>query len=102
MDEQNYQQNDNVNQNRGYVEPHRATTVLVLGILGIVCCGICAVIAWVFGNDDLRKMQEGRMDMSGYDTTKIGRILGIIGTVLWILGIVGYALFGGLAALLSL
>ena len=84
------------------MEPHRATTVLVLGIVGLVYCGICSVIAWIFGNEDLRKMREGRMDMAGYDTTNIGRILGIVGTILWIIGIIGYGMFGGLAVLMGL
>ena len=102
MNEQNFQQNDNLNQNRNFVQPHRATTVLVLGILGLVCCGILGVIAWIFGNEDIRKMNSGQMDMSGYDTTKIGRLLGIISTVLWIVGIAIYSMVGGLAALFSL
>ena len=102
MNEQNFQQNDNLNQNRNFVEPHRATTVLVLGILGLVCCGVCGIIAWIFGNEDIRKMNNGQMDMSGYDTTRIGRLLGIIATVLWIVGVAIYAMAGGLAALFSL
>jgi len=89
-------------QQQQYVQPHRATTILVLGILGLICCGICAVLAWVFANNDLRKMEMGQMDNSGYETTRTGRILGIIGTALWIVGIFAYGVFGGIAALMSL
>jgi hypothetical protein len=34
------------------MEPHRGTTVLVLGILGIALCYICGPIAWVMANKD--------------------------------------------------
>lgn len=47
------------------LRPHRGTVILVLGIVGIVCCFICGIIAWVMGNGDLREMAAGRMDPSG-------------------------------------
>ena len=81
--------------------PHRGTVILVLGILGIVCCFICGIIAWVMGNNDLRAMAAGRMDPSGQGTTQAGKICGMIGVILWIVGIVIQiliiALGGGLA-----
>ena len=46
----------------GTYAPHRASMVLVLGILGLVVCFICGIIAWVMGNADLREMDAGRMD----------------------------------------
>jgi len=101
MDQFNDQQEQTYYQQPVHVQPHRATTILILGILGFVCCGICSVLAWIFGNEDLKKMDAGQMDISGYDTTKIGRLLGIIGTILWIIGIAVYGLLGGMAALSS-
>jgi hypothetical protein len=68
------------------MKPHRAGTVLALGILGIVVCFICGIIAWVMSNADLREMDSGRMDPSGRDVTKAGRICGIIGTILGSIG----------------
>lgn len=44
------------------LRPHRGVVVLVLGILGIVVCFICGIIAWVMGNGDLREMAAGTMD----------------------------------------
>ena len=41
------------------MQPHRGTTVLVLGILGLVVCPICGIIAWVMGNKDLAEMAAG-------------------------------------------
>jgi hypothetical protein len=69
------------------VRPHRGTVVLVLGILGLVCCFICGIIAWVMGNTDLRDMDAGRMDPSGRGLTQAGKICGIISVVLWIIWI---------------
>ena len=74
------------------MKPHRATTVLVLGILGLVCCVICGIIAWIMGNKDLQEMDAGIMDPTGRGTTNAGRICGIVsvclavaGTIIWII-----------------
>jgi cytochrome b subunit of formate dehydrogenase len=69
--------------NNPSIRPHRGTMILVLGILGIVLCMICGIIAWVMGNADLREMQAGRMDRTGEGLTKAGKICGMIGTILW-------------------
>jgi hypothetical protein len=74
------------------LKPHRATAVLVLGILGLVVCTICGIIAWVMGNNDLREMAAGRMDRSGEGMTRAGRICGMIATILMIVGVVFYAI----------
>ncbi|MGB2808567.1 MAG: hypothetical protein WBC22_12560, partial [Sedimentisphaerales bacterium] len=68
--------------------PHRGTLILVLGILGLVCCIICGIIAWVMGNNDLKQMAAGTMDRSGEGLTKAGKICGIIGVAMQIVGIV--------------
>ncbi len=65
------------------VRPHRGVMILVLGILGIVLCAICGIVAWVMGNSDLREMQAGRMDKTGEGMTKAGKICGMIGVILW-------------------
>jgi len=69
--------------NNPMMRPHRGTMILVLGILGIVLCMICGIVAWVMGNSDLREMQAGRMDRTGEGITKAGKICGMIGTILW-------------------
>ena len=81
----------------GAMEPHRGVLILVLGILGFVCCFICGIIAWVMGNGDLQKMDRGIMDPSGRGLTQAGKICGIISTVLAILGIVVWLLMAVLA-----
>jgi hypothetical protein len=65
-----------------YVEPHRGGTVLTLGILGLVVCMICGIIAWAMGSGDLKKMRAGAMDRSGEGTTRAGMICGMISTIL--------------------
>lgn len=74
------------------MEPHRGTTILVLGILGIVLCPICGIIAWVMGNKDIPKMEAGTMDPEGLSTAKAGKICGIIATILMIIGVVVWVL----------
>ena len=84
------------------MKPHRGTLILVLGILGLVVCGPLAIVAWVLGSGDLKQMDAGLMDPAGRSNTQAGRICGIIGTVLLILGVVVVILlfmFGFAAAL---
>jgi hypothetical protein len=73
-----------------YPEKVEGTTILILGILGVTCCGICAPIAWVMGNSGMKAIDAGRADPSQRSNTSVGRILGIIGTVLLILGLLFY------------
>ena len=60
------------------LKPHRGTTVLVLGIIGIACCMICGIIAWVMGNNDLKEMDAGIMDPEGRGLTQGGKICGMV------------------------
>ncbi|MHC4159933.1 MAG: DUF4190 domain-containing protein [Planctomycetota bacterium] len=70
------------------LSPHRGTLILVFGILSIVCCLIFGIVAWVMANKDLSEMAAGRMDPSGEGMTKAGKICGIIGIALQIVGLV--------------
>jgi hypothetical protein len=69
-------------------KPHRAGTILALGIIGLFVCGPLCLAAWVMGDGDLREMDAGIMDNSGRSTTATGRSLGVLGTVLWIIGVI--------------
>jgi hypothetical protein len=71
-----------------YPEPSQATTILILGILGIVLCAPCAPFAWVMGNKELNAINSGMRDPANAGTAKAGKILGIIGTVLLAVGLV--------------
>jgi predicted Zn finger-like uncharacterized protein len=78
------------------VEPHRGGLVLTLGILGLVLFYFLGPFAWYMGAQDLDKMRRGVMDKSGYGVTQAGYILGIIATILTVIG----CLFGILWAIL--
>lgn len=71
-----------------YPEASQATTILVLGILGVIVCGVLAPIAWVMGNTELEAIDSGRRPPENRGTANAGRILGIIGTVLLVVGII--------------
>lgn len=77
------------------MKPHRGGAILALGIIGIVVCFITGIIAWVMGSSDLKEMDAGQRDPTGYSLTKAGMICGIIGVVLailslfWIIFVVG-------------
>ena len=71
------------------MKPHRATLILVLGILGLVTsCFPLGIAAWIMGNKDLKEMDAGVMDPSGRSNTNAGRICGMIATILLIIGVV--------------
>jgi hypothetical protein len=77
-----------------YIVPHRGALILILGIMGIITtCPIPSLMAWVMGTHDLEEMQVGRMDASGQGTTQAGRILGMVFSVLYIVGVVCAMLF---------
>jgi hypothetical protein len=76
-----------------YQEDSQATTILVLGILSLVVCQILGPIAWVMGNNELAGIDAGRRPPQNRGTAQAGRILGIISTVLMIIGVVFLFIF---------
>lgn len=75
----------------------QAVTALVLGILGIVCCGLLAPIAWYLGNQEILAIRQGRAPATGEGLAKAAQILGIIGTILLVLSLVWIFFMGGMA-----
>jgi hypothetical protein len=100
-----YEDNDSPRSGR-QLAAHRGTLILVLGILAIVAVQILGPVAWLLGNADLKEMRAGRMDPSGESQTNIGRILGMIATLLMVVSLVVvcivFALFFGGAAFYSI
>lgn len=45
---------------QAYPEASQSTTILVLGILSVVCCGALGIAAWVMGNNEIQAIDEGR------------------------------------------
>ncbi len=97
---------DEVRPNRAGLQPHRATLVFVLGLLGVIFCVMfwigsplffgLTIPAFIMGKKDLKAIKEGRMDPSGEGLTRAGYVLGIVGTILASLcsvGAIGYVAF---------
>lgn len=80
-----------------YLAPHRGGLILALGILAfVVAFPVLSFLAWTMGANDLREMREGRMDSSGMNMTHAGMVLGMLLSVVTIVGIMGlvfYVLF---------
>lgn len=76
-----------------------ATTVLVLGILGLVLCQIFSPVAWVMGNRVVREIDASGGRVGGRGSANAGRICGIVGTVLLILSVVALVMVLGFAVI---
>ncbi len=72
----------------GHLLPHRGGVILTLGVLGWAVCFVFAPIAWAMGQSDVRAMRAGRMDPAGMSLTQMGMILGMIETILVLVGVV--------------
>jgi uncharacterized membrane protein YjgN (DUF898 family) len=75
----------------------QAITSLVLGILGVICCGLLAPIAWFLGAQETKAIREGRSPVAGEGLAKAGMILGIIGSIILVLSICWIFFMGGMA-----
>jgi hypothetical protein len=82
------------NGNTGAQLPN-ATATLVLGILSIVVCFICGIIALVISNKDMNMYRANpeSYSVASYNNIKAGRICAIIGIVLQLIGLIAYILF---------
>jgi hypothetical protein len=69
----------------GPVEHPRATAVLVLGALGLLCFGVLSPIAWILGVRALNEIDSSGGYFGGRNQARLGMLLGIVGTVLMIL-----------------
>ena len=75
--------------------PHpRGTTVLILGIISLFCLGIVlGPIAIVMGKNALAEVDANPTAYTNRGQVQAGYILGIIGTALWVIGLVVRILF---------
>ena len=71
----------------------QATTVLVLGILGIVVCGVIGPFAWTIGNRVVAEIDASGGRIGGRTEANVGRILGIVATALLAIGLVAVFAF---------
>lgn len=66
----------------------QGTTILVLGILSLVCCAPLGIAAWIMGKKALDESKTRHYANEGI--IKAGYICGIIAVALMILGIIFY------------
>jgi uncharacterized membrane protein YjgN (DUF898 family) len=66
----------------GAPEHPQATTVLILGILGLVLCQVISPFAWVMGNRVVAEIDASNGQLGGRSQASAGRICGIVGTFL--------------------
>ncbi|HWC25836.1 MAG TPA: DNA translocase FtsK 4TM domain-containing protein [Solirubrobacteraceae bacterium] len=59
-----------------------AVLALVLGVIGLVLCPICAPFAWSIGKRAENEVDAAGGALGGRGMATAGRIVGIIGTVL--------------------
>ena len=83
----------------GPVDHPKGMTVLILGILSLVCCSPLGIVAFIMGNNALKEIDAQPGRYGNRQIVQIGRILGIIGMVLLVLSLLWLLLFGGLAAI---
>jgi hypothetical protein len=84
----------------GYAPDHpKATTSLILGILGIVICGVIAPFAWRMGKRTVDEIDASNGQLGGRGSAQAGYILGLIGTVLLALGLLFGLLLLGLGVI---
>ena len=83
--------------NHPVLQQHRASVVFGLGLSSLIinvvgCCAnqfvltvlavVLGILGWVFGRHDLRAMEVGIMDRSGYSTTQSGKTLAMVSVLL--------------------
>lgn len=81
------------------IEHPKGTTILILGILGLVCCSPLGVAAFFMGNTALKEIDAAPGRYSNRGVVQAGRICGIISCVLLALSILWLFALGGLAAI---
>lgn len=80
-----------------YPEASQASTALVLSIVGLVCCQVLGIVAWVMANNELEGIKSGRRNPTNEGTANAARIIGIVCTVLLGVGIlIALLVLGGL------
>lgn len=81
-----------------YPKPDQGVLILVMGILGFVCCPIFGVVAWVMGHTALNDIQAGRVDPNSKGLVQAGYYIGIASVLLNLLCVGGSVVIQALTA----
>lgn len=65
----------------------QATTAMVLGILGLVVCGVLAPFAWSIGSKAVKEIDANPAAYTGRGEANAGKIMGIVGSCLLAFGL---------------
>lgn len=60
----------------------QGTTVMVIGILGLVVCQLLGPVAWIMGNNAIAEIDANPMAYSNRSAVQAGRICGIVSTAI--------------------
>lgn len=83
-----------------YAPDHpKATTCLVLGILALVLCQVLGPFAWSMSKKTLNDIDASQGRVGGRGAAQAGYVLGIVSTVLLVLGVLVFVFVIGLAGL---
>lgn len=74
-----------------FPESSQATSALIWSIVGLVCCGVAAIVGWVQAQGELQAISDGRRDPVNRGTASAARIISIIGVTLWLLSFLALA-----------
>ncbi|TCI99792.1 DUF4190 domain-containing protein [Aeromicrobium sp. IC_218] len=66
----------------------KALWSMILGIVGLLCCGIAGIVAIVLSNTAKKEIAASGGRQTGAGMATAGLVLGIVAIVLWIAGIV--------------
>lgn len=79
----------------------KGTTIFILGLLSLLMCQLLGPIAFIMGNGYLKECAAWDIEPDGLG--KAGRILGLVGTILFVLQFVAVGLYcclvGGMVGL---
>jgi hypothetical protein len=65
----------------------RGSVILTLGIIGLICCFPLSFVAYFLGRKDMAEMDSGQMDPSTRTLTNVGRVLGIVGMIWFVISL---------------
>ena len=80
------------------MDPNRPVMIFVLGIVSIMACQICGPVAFFLGQQYRRECVERGIEPDGLATA--GWVMGIIGSVILILGFVAALLYFGMVCVM--
>lgn len=72
-------------------ERHRhpqSTNALLIGVFSLLLCGLISPIAWKMGETIVREIDSSAGTLTGRGEAEAGRILGLVGMVLWSIGVI--------------